>query len=126
VPGGVDCVALSLIGSRVNKFLTALLGCLRSTLQASLLQGFLPLESEWRVLVGATAAASVLLVLFLQFSLLQGFLPLKGERSSTTRAATIWPQSDGLMKIGGGMLSYCLPSSGKHGSPWCCSSMTCL
>jgi hypothetical protein len=28
VPGGVDCVALSLIGSRVNKFLTALLGCL--------------------------------------------------------------------------------------------------
>jgi hypothetical protein len=30
VPDGVDCVALSLIGSRVNKFLTALLGCLYS------------------------------------------------------------------------------------------------
>jgi hypothetical protein len=34
-------------------------------LQAFLLWGFLPLESEWRVLVGATTAASVLLVLFL-------------------------------------------------------------
>jgi hypothetical protein len=84
--------------------------------QASLLRGFLPPESEWRAFVGAAAAVSVLLVLFLWSSLFQGFLPLKGEWSLSARAATIWPHSDGLMKIGGDDLPSCLHVSSKLGS----------
>jgi hypothetical protein len=57
--------------------------------RASLLQGFLPQESERRVFARAAAMVVDSLALFLWFSLLQGVLPLKGERSSSARAATI-------------------------------------
>jgi hypothetical protein len=54
----------------------------------SLLQGFLPLEGEWRVLAWTTSKVLDLLVLFPWSYLLPGFLLLKGERSFVARAAT--------------------------------------
>jgi hypothetical protein len=113
--GGVEYVALSLIGSRVNKFLAPLLGCLRS-LAVGLPFPWLPPPRERAegVCLGSSRglesprSPSVILPLL-------GLPSLKGERSSSARAATIWPHSVGIMEIGGGDLP-CLHMSGKLGS----------